>query len=308
MALHSNAFASAGHYPNSGHYPASDFKQSHFRETYPGPTESAYGSASLGDTPSRHHEASFGSPPLNTFAFQAPRASPPSQHPHLPNEIELERYPTGSTAYYTDQPSTSTSTISSFGPRPATMTTRRPSTGATSVAPQTSSEMVVPQKSEVEVACVKNLIGALTTNGHKLKAPGESGLGIFFVFHDLRCVLQDISRLLMLCLHEILILCEQCTHRGDIHNSPAAGLHWQVRITARLHAAQRKRLISLLHHRVPSGMHTGSQPVLSECSTPPFEVMSAKKFPGMLDPTPMSQAFAKQGLRIPTVGLVVRVQ
>lgn len=48
-------------------------------------------------------------------------------------------------------------------------------------------------------------------------------------------------------------------------------------------------------------MHTGSQPVLAECFTPPFEVMSAKKFPGMLDPTPMSQAFAKQGLRIPTV-------
>lgn len=39
-----------------------------------------------------------------------------------------------------------------------------------------------------EYACVKNLVGALTTNAHKLKPPDESGMGIFFVFHDLRLV------------------------------------------------------------------------------------------------------------------------
>lgn len=41
--------------------------------------------------------------------------------------------------------------------------------------------------------------------------------------------------------------------------------------------------------------------VLDQVFTEPFEVMSAKKFPGMLDPTPLSKAFAKQGFRIPTV-------
>ena len=50
-----------------------------------------------------------------------------------------------------------------------------------------------------------------------------------------------------------------------------------------------------------TGLHTGRKPVLCEAMTQPFEVMPAKKFPGMLDPTPLSQAFAKQGLRIPTV-------
>lgn len=72
------------------------------------------------------------------------------------------------------------------------MSTRRPSTGATSTAAHTASELFhasSAHKKELEMACVKNLIGALTTNGHKLKPPGESGVGIFFVFHDLRCVI-----------------------------------------------------------------------------------------------------------------------
>lgn len=47
--------------------------------------------------------------------------------------------------------------------------------------------------------------------------------------------------------------------------------------------------------------HGNVEPVLAEAYTEPFEVMSAKRFPGMLDPTPLSRAFAKQGLRIPTV-------
>lgn len=55
-----------------------------------------------------------------------------------------------------------------------------------------------------------------------------------------------------------------------------------------------------------TGLHTGRRPVLCEALTQPFEVMPAKKFPGMLDPTPLSQAFAKQGLRIPTVSRMLR--
>ncbi|KAH8924010.1 hypothetical protein BT69DRAFT_1296724 [Atractiella rhizophila] len=36
------------------------------------------------------------------------------------------------------------------------------------------------------------------------------------------------------------------------------------------------------------------------CHTQPFTVYTAKKFPGMVDPTPLSKHFAKQGVRIPT--------
>ncbi|GAA5994697.1 velvet factor family protein [Rhodotorula paludigena] len=40
--------------------------------------------------------------------------------------------------------------------------------------------------------------------------------------------------------------------------------------------------------------------VVASACTDPFRVCSAKKFEGMLDPTPLSQCFAKQGVRIPT--------
>ncbi|BGP36892.1 hypothetical protein JCM10449v2_000794 [Rhodotorula kratochvilovae] len=40
--------------------------------------------------------------------------------------------------------------------------------------------------------------------------------------------------------------------------------------------------------------------VVAAAQTDAFRVSSAKKFEGMLDPTPLSQCFAKQGVRIPT--------
>lgn len=130
----------------------------------------------------------FGSPPMGTFALQAPRPSPPFlTHDLPPGDHEFERLQSSSTSYL-DQPSTAASTVSSLGLRPATMSRARPSTGATSLsaAAHISGESLAFSRLQGEVACVKNLIGALTTNGHKLKAPGESKSGVFFVFHDLR--------------------------------------------------------------------------------------------------------------------------
>lgn len=249
-------FGSAGQHPFYGRGPPRSMEHS-YQRNYP-PTTSSTPHASTSYLPEGpvKSETAFGSPPFNNFAFQAPKLSPPSQYQPLSADSEAERYSTAGSSYYRDQPSTAASTVSSLGPRPATMSTRRPSTGATSIAAYMPNENVGGQKVDfVEMACVKNLIGALSTNGHKLKAPGESGLGIFFVFHDL-------------------------------------SVRTEGTFTIRL------RLVSI--GRQPMGTLTGTQPVLAECFTPPFEVMSAKKFPGMLDPTPMSQAFAKQGLRIPT--------
>lgn len=185
MQIKPMAFASAAQNISFGRFPPPISEHGQYRDQ--GYAELPNRPVSRSDYDGRY-EPSFGSPSVNTFAFQAPRPSPPSQYHHLPSEAELERFPSASTSSYLEQPSTSTSTMSSFGPRLATMSTRRPSTGATSIAAHLSSEVVATQKSESEVACVKNLIGAVTTNGHKLKAPGEPGLGIFFVFHDLRYV------------------------------------------------------------------------------------------------------------------------
>ncbi|GAA5831888.1 hypothetical protein JCM11251_003921 [Rhodosporidiobolus azoricus] len=48
-----------------------------------------------------------------------------------------------------------------------------------------------------------------------------------------------------------------------------------------------------------SQVNTGTA-VVASAHTDEFRVFSAKKFEGMLDPTPLSQCFAKQGVRIPT--------
>ena len=44
---------------------------------------------------------------------------------------------------------------------------------------------------------------------------------------------------------------------------------------------------------------TGKAPVLASCFSEVFQVYSAKKFPGVIESTPLSKAFASQGIKIP---------
>ncbi|KAF1998061.1 hypothetical protein P154DRAFT_439966 [Amniculicola lignicola CBS 123094] len=46
-------------------------------------------------------------------------------------------------------------------------------------------------------------------------------------------------------------------------------------------------------------LNTGRAPVLATCFSEPFQVYSAKKFPGVIESTPLSKAFAHQGIKIP---------
>ena len=46
-------------------------------------------------------------------------------------------------------------------------------------------------------------------------------------------------------------------------------------------------------------LNRGSAPVLAQVFSDDFQVFSAKKFPGVVDSTPLSKAFAKQGIKIP---------
>jgi Velvet factor len=43
----------------------------------------------------------------------------------------------------------------------------------------------------------------------------------------------------------------------------------------------------------------GRSKVLATATSQPFEVFSAKKFPGMIESTVLSKKFASQGIRIP---------
>jgi hypothetical protein len=44
---------------------------------------------------------------------------------------------------------------------------------------------------------------------------------------------------------------------------------------------------------------TGKCPILATSFSDPFVVYSAKKFPGVIESTPLSKCFAQQGIKIP---------
>lgn len=46
-------------------------------------------------------------------------------------------------------------------------------------------------------------------------------------------------------------------------------------------------------------VNTGKVPVLASCFSDVFTVYSAKKFPGVVESTPLSKCFAAQGIKIP---------
>ena len=49
-------------------------------------------------------------------------------------------------------------------------------------------------------------------------------------------------------------------------------------------------------------LNTGRAPILASTFSEPFQVFSAKKFPGVIESTPLSKAFAAQGIKIPIRG------
>lgn len=46
-------------------------------------------------------------------------------------------------------------------------------------------------------------------------------------------------------------------------------------------------------------VNTGKAPILASCYSDVFTVYSAKKFPGVVESTPLSKCFATQGIKIP---------
>jgi hypothetical protein len=48
-----------------------------------------------------------------------------------------------------------------------------------------------------------------------------------------------------------------------------------------------------------SQLNTAKAPVQASVFTEVFQVYSAKKFPGVIESTPLSKAFASQGIKIP---------
>jgi hypothetical protein len=131
-------------------------------------------------TSQRRMSASQTSPTTTTFAFQAPVPLP------IPQTTASEGAAMSNRQVSYNSMLSAPRTASSSGQRPWTALTNRPSTSATShsIHAAASSSGAVPDLTDI--ACVKNLVGALTTNAHRLRAPLESTDGVWFVFHDLR--------------------------------------------------------------------------------------------------------------------------
>jgi len=47
------------------------------------------------------------------------------------------------------------------------------------------------------------------------------------------------------------------------------------------------------------GLNRGTAPVLASVFSQPFQVYSAKRFPGVIESTELSKTFAGQGIKIP---------
>lgn len=60
----------------------------------------------------------------------------------------------------------------------------------------------------------------------------------------------------------------------------------------------RMSFIDISNHGAP-GVNRGKAPVLAWTFSDRFQVYSAKKFPGVIESTPLSKCFAGQGIKIP---------
>ncbi|PWY86922.1 hypothetical protein BO70DRAFT_287901 [Aspergillus heteromorphus CBS 117.55] len=107
----------------------------------------------------------------------------------------------------------------------------------------------------------RNLIGSLSASAFRLTDP-DNKIGVWFILQDLSVRTEGIFRLKMSFVNV-------GTQSGDSSNGG----------------------VSVINH--------GSAPVLASVFSDPFQVYSAKKFPGVIESTSISKCFALQGIKIP---------
>lgn len=69
-----------------------------------------------------------------------------------------------------------------------------------------------------------------------------------------------------------------------------------------------KTINELNEPRLVEVLNQGSSPILASTFSEPFQVFSAKKFPGVIESTALSKCFALQGIKIPIRKDGVRAQ
>ncbi|EEA24905.1 hypothetical protein TMatcc_008006 [Talaromyces marneffei ATCC 18224] len=117
-----------------------------------------------------------------------------------------------------------------------------------------------PQSAAPGGMFTRNLIGSLSASAFRLTDP-DNKIGVWFILQDLSVRTEGTFRLKM-----------NFVNVGTSQSPDASGA-------------------PVLNH--------GSAPVLASVFSEPFQVFSAKKFPGVIESTPLSKCFALQGIKIP---------
>jgi hypothetical protein len=109
----------------------------------------------------------------------------------------------------------------------------------------------------------RNLIGCLSASAFRLCDP-DNKIGVWFILQDLSVRTEGIFRL-------------------------------------KFSFANVGRAINDMNdpHKVMEVINKGAAPILATVFSEPFQVFSAKKFPGVIESTALSKCFALQGIKIP---------
>jgi len=120
----------------------------------------------------------------------------------------------------------------------------------------------------------RNLIGSLAVNAFKLN-DDQGKLGLWFVLQDLSVRTEGNFRL-------------KCNFVDVGAHDGSSGVAGSVGSSA-----------AAMVGGAAGQLNTGKAPVLATTYSDTFQVYSAKKFPGVIESTPLSKAFAGQGIKIP---------
>jgi len=144
----------------------------------------------------------------------------------------------------------------------------------------------------------RNLIGSLAVNAFKL-TDDQGKLGLWFVLQDLSVRTEGNFRLK--CNFVDVGAHDGSSHHHHHHGSSSSGGSGSGSGSSSvvLGGSSAVAAAALMGGAGAGQLNTGKAPVLATTYSDTFQVYSAKKFPGVIESTPLSKAFAGQGIKIP---------
>ncbi|KAL9123939.1 MAG: hypothetical protein Q9217_006685, partial [Psora testacea] len=151
---------------------------------------------------------------------------------------------------------------------------------------------VVDPRSQPAGMFTRNLIGNLAVGAFKLTYP-ENDLGVWFVLQDLSVRTEGTFRLKLNFVDVGTPATSGPTSQASAPATP--GHHTTTNPNTPVPSSRPNAHMALQ----VGTLNASSAPVLATAYSNEFQVFSAKKFPGVIDSTDLSKAFAKQGIKIP---------